>query len=158
QELGAVDGKNELTAVGRSLARLPVDPRVARMLLAAHELGCLREVAVIAAALSTQDPRERPLDAQQAADPMHRRFVDEKSDFLSRGKRWDYGSAAQGYRHANGESNLRLAQRLQREFLSVRRLREWADVREQLLEACRELKWKENEKPAAPEAIHRALL
>src|SRR5690606_18630433 len=141
QELGAVDEKNELTAVGRSLAKLPVDPRVARMLLAAHELGCLREVAVIAAALSTQDPRERPLDAQQAADQAHRRFADEKSDFVSLVKLWDYWTGAQRDRHANGESNRRLAQRLEREFLSVRRLREWADVREQLLEACRTLKW-----------------
>jgi len=158
QELGALDERHELTPVGRSLARLPVDPRVARMLLAAHELGCLREVAVIAAALSTQDPRERPLDAQQAADQMHRRFVDEKSDFLSLVKLWDYWTGAQRERHAHGESNRRLAQRLEREFLSVRRLREWADVREQLLEACRTLKWKENERPAAPDTIHRALL
>jgi ATP-dependent helicase HrpA len=157
-ELGAVDERNELTPVGRTLAKLPVDPRVARMLLAAHELDCLREAAVIAAALSTQDPRERPLDAQQAADQQHRRFADEKSDFVSFVKLWDYWSAAQRDRHAEGESNRRLAQRLEREFLSVRRLREWADVREQLLDACRTLKWKENERPAAPDAIHRALL
>ncbi|MCD6679062.1 MAG: ATP-dependent RNA helicase HrpA [Burkholderiaceae bacterium] len=157
-ELGAVDERNELTTVGRALAKLPVDPRVARMLLAAHELDCLREVAVIASALSAQDPRERPLDAQQAADQQHRRFADEKSDFASYVKLWDYWSAAQRERQANGESNRGLAQRLQREFLSVRRLREWADVREQLLDACRALKWKENERPAAHEPIHRALL
>jgi len=157
-ELGAVDERNELTSVGRTLAKLPVDPRVARMLLAAHELDCLREVAVIASALSTQDPRERPLDAQQAADQQHRRFADDKSDFASFVKLWDYWSAAQRDRQANGESNRGLAQRLQREFLSVRRLREWADVREQLLDACRTLKWKENERPAAHEPIHRALL
>ncbi len=157
-ELGAVDERNDLTAVGRVLAKLPVDPRVARMLLAAHELDCLREVAVIASALSTQDPRERPLDAQQAADQQHRRFADEKSDFVSFVKLWDYWLAAQRDRHANGESNRRLAQRLGREFLSVRRLREWADVHEQLLDACRALKWKENERPAPFEAIHRALL
>ncbi|HEY0878431.1 MAG TPA: ATP-dependent RNA helicase HrpA [Zeimonas sp.] len=158
QELGAVDDRNELTSIGRTLAKLPVDPRVARMLLAANDLGCLREVAIIASALSTQDPRERPLDAQQAADQRHRRFVDEKSDFVSFVKLWDYWSGAQRDRHANGESNRGLAQRLEREFLSVRRLREWADVHEQLLEACRTLKWKANESPAAPEAIHRALL
>ncbi len=157
-ELGAVDERNELTSVGRTLAKLPVDPRVARMLLAAHELDCLREVAVIASALSTQDPRERPLDAQQAADQQHRRFADEKSDFVSFVKLWDYWSAAQRDRQANGESNRRLAQRLEREFLSVRRMREWADVREQLLDACRSLKWKENGQPAPPEVIHRALL
>lgn len=158
QELGAVNDRNELEPVGRTLAKLPVDPRIARMLLAAHELGCLREAAVIASALSTQDPRERPLDAQQAADQQHRRFADAKSDFTSLVKLWDYWAGAQRDRHANGESNRGLAQRLGREFLSVRRLREWADVREQLLEACRGLKWKENERPAASEAIHRALL
>jgi len=158
QELGAVDERNELTPVGRTLAKLPVDPRVARMLLAAHELDCLREVVSIASALSTQDPRERPPDAQQAADQKHRRFADERSDFLSFVELWDYWSAAQRDRQANGESNRRLAQRMEREFLSPRRLREWADVREQLLDACRALKWKENERPATSEAIHRALL
>ncbi len=158
QELGAVDERQALTDVGRALARLPVDPRIARMLLAAHELDCLREVAVIASALSTQDPRERPIDAQQAADQAHRRFADEKSDFASCVKLWDYWTGAQRERHASGESNRKLAQRLEREFLSVRRLREWADVHEQLVEACRGLRWKENERPAPFDAIHRALL
>ena len=82
-ELNAVDERNELTPIGRELAKLPVDPRVGRMLLAARDRGCLHEVLIIAAALSVQDPRERPLEAQEAADDAHRRFADERSDFLS---------------------------------------------------------------------------
>ncbi|MCK6429504.1 MAG: ATP-dependent RNA helicase HrpA, partial [Burkholderiaceae bacterium] len=89
-ELNAVDGDNELTAVGRELARLPVDPRIGRMLLAARDNHALTEVLIIAAALSVQDPRERPLEAQQAADHAHRKFADEKSDFLSFVKLWNF--------------------------------------------------------------------
>ncbi len=157
-ELGALDERNALTAVGRALARLPVDPRLGRMLLAAHETACLHEVAVIAAALSTQDPRVRPPEAQQAADQCHRRFVEPGSDFLAWLKLWRYWRDAHDNRQSAGESQRRLAQRLEREFLSVRRLREWSDVRRQLLEACRTLKWTENETPASAEAVHRALL
>src|SRR5690554_8148146 len=82
EELHAVTPQQRLTASGRQLAQLAVDPRLARMLLAAAELGCLREVMIVASALSSQDPRERPADKQQAADQMHRRFWDEHSDFL----------------------------------------------------------------------------
>ena len=89
-ELNAVDARNDLTPIGHELAKLPLDPRVGRMLLAAREQQCLREVLVIAAALSVQDPRERPLEAQDAADNAHRRFVDEKSDFLSLVKLWAF--------------------------------------------------------------------
>ncbi len=158
RELGAVDDANALAETGRLLSTLPVDPTIGRMLIAARELGCLREVAVIAAALSTQDPRERPLDAQQAADQSHRRFADDQSDFASYLKLWEHWSVAQRDRQASGESNRRLAQRLEREFLSVRRLREWADVHAQLRDALRALRWHENERPASHESIHRALL
>jgi ATP-dependent helicase HrpA len=153
-ELGAVDEAQALTDVGRQLAQLPVDPRIGRMLLAAHRLDCLREVTLIAAALSSQDPRERPMDAQQAADQSHRRFADEKSDFVAYVKLWDYWAQAQ----AEKESNRRLAQRLEREFLSTRRLREWADVHAQLAEAVRVLKWRANVRAAGYDAIHQALL
>jgi len=153
-ELGAIDEYNDLTEVGRQLARLPVDPHVGRMLLAAHEGGCLREVLVIAAALSVQDPRERPLEAQQAADQQHRRFADEKSDFSGYLKLWDYWQQAQ----ADKESNRRLQQRLEREFLSPRRLREWADVHSQLSDAVAQLHWKPDASPASYEAVHQALL
>ncbi|MFO1196948.1 MAG: ATP-dependent RNA helicase HrpA [Burkholderiaceae bacterium] len=153
-ELGAADETNALTDVGRQLARLPVDPHVGRMLLAARDGGCLREMLVIAAALSAQDPRERPLDAQQAADQQHRRFADEKSDFVAFVKLWDYWQRAQ----ADKESNRRLQARLEREFLSPRRLREWADVHGQLADAVAELHWKANAEPASYEALHQALL
>jgi len=153
-ELGAVDEAQQLTDTGRQLSRLPVDPRVGRMLLAAHQLDCLREVTLIAAALSSQDPRERPMEAQQAADQSHRRFVDEKSDFVAYVKLWDYWAQAQ----ADKESNRKLAQRLEREFLSTRRLREWADVHAQLADAVRGLKWRTNSRPATHEPIHQALL
>ena len=153
-ELGAIDERNALTDVGRQLARLPVDPHVGRMLLAAHQGGCLREMLVIAAAMSVQDPRERPMDAQQAADQQHKRFADEKSDFSAYLKLWDYWHQAQ----ADKESNRRLQQRLEREFLSPRKLREWADVHRQLSDSVTQLHWKPNEVPAGYEAVHQALL
>ena len=153
-ELGAVDEAQTLTEVGRQLSLLPVDPRIGRMLLAARQFDCLREVTLIAAALSSQDPRERPMDAQQAADLSHRRFADEKSDFVAYVRLWDYWVQAQ----AEKESNRRLAQRLEREFLSTRRLREWADVHAQLADAVRGLKWHVNARPASHESLHQALL
>ncbi len=156
-ELGALDDAQQLTPIGRQLARLPVDPRMARMLLAARQGGCLREVLVIAAALSVQDPRERPLERQQAADEAHRRYADERSDFASFVKLWDAWQHAQDNR-APGESRRALAGRLEREFLSPRKLREWADVHGQLAEAVAELHWVPNTAPASYEALHRALL
>ena len=153
-ELGAVDERHQLTRIGVQLSRLPVDPRIGRMLLAAHEYNCLRELLIIAAALSVQDPRERPLEAQQAADQAHRRFADEHSDFLSWVKLWDYWQKAVSER----ESHRKLAQQLEREFLSVRKLREWADVHAQLTDAIATLNWKPNDNAATYEAVHRALL
>ncbi len=154
RELHALDDANQLTDTGRQLARLPLDPRVARMLLAGHELGSLREVLVIAAALSIQDPRERPIERQQAADQAHRRFADEKSDFGALIRLWDYWQQAQ----AEKESNRAITSRLEREFLSARRLREWADVHAQLTDAVRELRWRVHDTACGHEALHRALL
>jgi ATP-dependent helicase HrpA len=149
-ELGAVDENNELTAIGRELARLPLDPRVARMLVAAREEGCVEQVLVIAAALSIQDPRERPMDKAAAADERHKPFADERSDFLSLLKLWKFQS--QG-----------ASRRVCREsFLSYARLREWRDVHAQLRQAVEELDWKMSsanmEKPEGYRALHRALL
>jgi ATP-dependent helicase HrpA len=158
RELNAVDEAHGLTEVGRQLARLPTDPRIGRMLLAAHEGHCLREMLIVASALSSQDPRERPMTAQQAADQQHRRFADEQSDFLSLIKVWDYWHKAVADRAVTGESNRRLAARLEREFLSTRKLREWADVHGQLREAVAELRWRTNDAPAGYEPLHRALL
>jgi ATP-dependent helicase HrpA len=146
-ELGAVDDEKKLTPIGNELARLPLDPRVARMLVAAREEHCLAQVRIIAAALSVQDPRERPLERAAAADERHARFADEQSDFLAHLKLWKLQE----------EPGLR---RLCREnFLSYPRMREWRDVHAQLEQT---LEWAESfvwsEKPEGYRAIHRALL
>jgi ATP-dependent helicase HrpA len=153
-ELNAIDAQNQLTDIGRQLARLPVDPHIGRMLLAARDGQCLREMLIIAAALSSQDPRERPMDAQQAADQQHRRFADEQSDFLAMVRLWDYWHAA----IAQKESNRRLQTRLEREFLSPRKLREWSDVHAQLLETVEQMHWRLNATAATYDQLHQALL
>ena len=157
-ELGAMDDRQRLTPIGKQLARLPVDPRLARMLLAGHRTGCLNETLIITAALSVQDPRERPPTAQQAADQAHARFNVPQSDFLSWLKLWRYWQEQQATRRQRGESHRALANRMGREFLSIRKLREWADVISQLTELVRGLNWHINEDEAAPDVIHRALL
>ena len=141
-ELGAIDRTQQLTTIGRALARFPVDPRMARMLLAARDNGCLAEALVIVAALSTQDPRERPPTAQQAADQQHARFADPDSDFMALLALWRYWQGQVEHRGARQESHRALTQRLGREFLSVRRLREWADVHRQLSDLAREAGWR----------------
>ncbi len=172
-ELGAMTGQRELTRLGRQLARLPVDPRIARMLVAGHQLGCLADVMIVAAALSVQDPRERPPAQAQAADQAHARFADPGSDFVGWIRLWRYWQAQQDGRTARGESHRALAARLGREFLSIRRLREWADVHAQLGDIVRDLRWTVDEVAAAdpsarsdrtdagdsaPDRLHRALL
>jgi len=158
-ELNAVDEYNELTPVGRELARLPVDPRVGRMLLAARERHCLHEVLVIAAALSVQDPRERPLAAQEAADAAHRKWASDRSDFLAFLKLWSFVHD----RIEHKKSNRKLTDELHGNFLSARRVREWRDVHSQLTTLVAELGWKPNaplDLAQAPafEAVHLALL
>ncbi|MGE5490626.1 MAG: ATP-dependent RNA helicase HrpA, partial [Actinomycetota bacterium] len=154
QELGALDEHNQLTNVGHSLAKLPLDPRIARMIAAGRDEGCLKEVLVIAAALSAQDPRERPQERQQAADERHKKFADEKSEFLSWLKLWDW------YRHEleHKKSNKKLVEACHDNFLSALRMREWREVHSQLHSQVSELGWKENELPGTYEAIHRSLL
>jgi ATP-dependent helicase HrpA len=158
-ELNAVDDLNELTPVGRELARLPVDPRVGRMLLAARERHCLHEVLVIASALSVQDPRERPLSAQEAADAAHRKWASERSDFLTFLRLWNFVHE----RIEHKKSNRKLTDELHENFLSARRVREWRDVHTQLVTVVAELGWKANaplDLAQAPafEAVHLALL
>jgi ATP-dependent helicase HrpA len=157
-ELGAVDEHDELTAVGRELARLPLDPRVARMLVAARVEGCLEQVLVIAAALSVQDPRERPLERQRAADERHARFADERSDFLGFLKLWRFFHAELEHK----KSNRKLAQTCRDQFLSVARMREWRDIHGQLHATVSDLGWRNSSadpgKPEGYRAIHRALL
>ena len=153
-ELGAVDDRRNLTAVGAELARLPLDPRIGRILLAAREQHCLHEALIIAAALSVQDPRERPAEQAQAADTAHQRYADERSDFLSFVKLWD----AMQERVEHKKSNRRFADDLRAEFLNARRVREWFDVHAQLHPIVAELGWRVNTSPATYEQVHRALL
>ncbi len=153
-ELGAVDEANELTATGRRLARFPIDPRVARMILAAERENCLAEMLVIAAVLEVNDPRERPFERAEAADRAHLRFHDEQSDFMSLLKLWEYFEEAIGER----KSNRKLAQDLRDQFLSQRRLREWRDVHRQLSALVGEMHMRVNEKAATYEQVHRALI
>ena len=154
QELGGLDDDNKLTKVGEALARLPLDPRIGRMLVAARDLGCLSEVLIIAAGLSTQDPRERPQERQQAADEKHKLFADEKSEFLSWVKLWAWFRNAVEHK----KSNKQLVDSCHAHFLSYLRLREWREVHGQLHAMVTELGWKENGIPGTYEAIHQALL
>jgi ATP-dependent helicase HrpA len=154
QELGAVDDSNQLTQLGRQLAKLPLDPRVGRMILAARDNAALSEVLVIAAALSVQDPRDRPLEAQDAADNAHKKFADDKSEFLSYLKIWKWFEEAIEHK----KSNKQLMDNCRANFLSQLRLREWREVHSQLLTLVREQGWRLNELPATYEQLHTALL
>ncbi|HAN68748.1 MAG TPA: ATP-dependent RNA helicase HrpA [Halieaceae bacterium] len=158
QELGAVSARGKLTALGRQMAKLPIDPRLARMVLAGQDRGCLEEVLVIAAALAIQDPRERPADKQAQSDQMHARFRHERSDFMAWLSLWRY---YEEQRQALSQSQLRKL--CQREFLSFLRMREWRDMHAQLRMACRQLGLRAaGELPASGEepfeSVHRALL
>ncbi|MFM0210345.1 ATP-dependent RNA helicase HrpA [Paraburkholderia sediminicola] len=153
-ELGAVDDDNQLTPLGRELARLPLDPRVGRMILAARDQQALKEVLIIASALSVQDPRDRPIEAQEQADQAHRRFADERSEFLQWLKIWNWFEEA----IAHKKSNRQLQDECRKNFLSQLRLREWRDVHSQLLTVVREHGWRLNEAEATFEQIHLALL
>ncbi|KER66835.1 ATP-dependent helicase [Burkholderia cepacia] len=153
-ELGAVDDDNALTPLGRELARLPLDPRVGRMILAARDQQSLREVLIIASALSVQDPRDRPIEAQEQADQAHRRFADERSEFLQWLKIWAWFEEAVAHK----KSNRQLVDACRQNFLSHLRLREWRDVHSQLLTVVREHGWRLNEVEATYEQVHLALL
>lgn len=138
-ELGAVKDDHSLTEIGRKLARLPVDPRIARIIWAAQEENCLGEVLIIASALEVQDPRERPLEKQQQADESHKRFADEDSDFLAELKLWDF------YHKLKGElSKGQLHKACHQNFLSWTRMREWVDVHAELVEIVNESIGKQN--------------
>jgi ATP-dependent helicase HrpA len=152
----AVVTDRRLTKVGRQLARLPIDPRMARMVVEADRHGCVREVMVIAAALSIQDPRERPAEHRQAADEMHRRFaVDEaaSSDFIAFVKLWDYLRARQ--QELTGNQFRRLCRS---EYLNYLRVREWQDVFSQLRQVTGQLGIRAGAEAAHPDHIHQALL
>ncbi|HTR56788.1 MAG TPA: ATP-dependent RNA helicase HrpA [Casimicrobiaceae bacterium] len=159
-ELGAVDARNAITPLGRELAKLPVDPRIGRMIIAGKEGGCLAEMLVIASALAVPDPRDRPLEKQQAADQAHLRFRDERSDFLSLIALWQFFGDALATKRSHRE----LLAQCRAQFVSFLRLNEWRDLHRQLSEQLSELGWRWRD--ALPEkidaagyaTIHRALL
>ncbi len=154
QEVHALDKSGKLTAVGQQLAKLPVDPKLARMLIAAKELSCLNEVSIIVSGLSVQDPREKPSDKMQQADAKHAEFIAEGSDFLSFLNIWK--TFEERKKHL---SNNQLRKWCKQNFLSYVRLREWQDVHTQIAQVIKgELKFKLNSTEASYEAIHQALL
>ncbi len=158
EELGAFnaqasDPKKRLTKMGRQLARLPIDPRLARMVLEAPKLGCLKEVMVIASALSIQDPRERPSDKQQASDEKHKRFHDKESDFLAFVNMWSYLKEQQAELTGN-----QFRKQCKKDFLNYLRVREWQDVYFQVSQVMKELDVKINDQEGNYQSIHTALL
>ncbi|PWT70231.1 MAG: ATP-dependent RNA helicase HrpA, partial [Proteobacteria bacterium] len=153
-ELNAVDEYKRLTPVGAQLAKLPIDPRLGRMIVAAREEGCLAEMLVIAAGLAVQDPRDRPMDKQEQADTAHAQFADDRSEFLGLLKLWAFFDEALKHR----KSNRKLAQACRENFLSFVRLREWRDLHGQLHALVSEMGWHPSDKPASTDSIHRALL
>lgn len=158
-ELGAVDDANELTPIGAELARLPLDPRVGRMILEARGRGALHEVLVIASALALQDVRDRPLDLQAQADQQHAKFDDEKSEFSGYLRLWQWLDEARGGHGKDHKlSNRQYEQLLRQNFINVRRVREWRDVHSQLLTVVTEHKWRLNDQPASYEALHKSML
>jgi len=154
RELGAIAGEQQLTANGRLMARLPLDPRISRIIIESSALGSAREITILAAALSIQDPRVRPPDKEHKADEVHRQFVDKKSDFLTLLNIWNTFFVP----GEEAPSKSRLSRFCKAHFLSWQRMREWMDVHEQISRLLRESKSvHHNELPASYEAIHIAL-
>ncbi|PWI34755.1 ATP-dependent RNA helicase HrpA [Vibrio albus] len=158
EELGAIndkvqDPKKRLTTIGRKLSRLPIDPRLARMVIEAPSHGCLKEVMIIASALSIQDPRERPSDKQQSSDDKHRRFFDKESDFITFVNLWDYIQKQQKALTGN-----QFRKQCKQEYLNYLRIREWQDVYFQLHQVMREMDTKLNDEPGSYQGIHSALI
>lgn len=152
-ELGAVDAHRRLTAIGQQLSRLPIDPRIGRMILAADQENCLHEMLIIAAALEVQDVRDRPVDKQKQADEAHAKFAHDDSDFLTYLNLWDF---YHGLRDKLSRSQIRRA--CQQNFLSFMRIREWQDVHRQLMQLTSEIGLKTSARKNDSDAIHRALL
>ncbi|MDD2918526.1 ATP-dependent RNA helicase HrpA [Rhodoferax sp.] len=157
-ELGAVDDANELTATGQELAKLPLDPRVGRMILEARTREALDEVLVIASALSVQDVRDRPMEAQQQADQAHAKFDDEKSEFSGYLRLWKWINDGKGGEGQHKLSNRQYEQLLRQNFVSMRRVREWRDIHSQLHTVVAEHKWRLNTVPASYEQLHLSML
>jgi ATP-dependent helicase HrpA len=165
-ELGAVDDDNEITRLGMDLARLPLDPRVGRMILEAKDRQALDEVLVIAASLSVQDVRDRPIDQQQQADTKHKQFDDERSEFMGTLKLWkwlDESRGGHGHHEPGAPEVHKLSHRkyeslLRENYINPRRVREWKDVYSQLHTVVAEHNWRLNASPATYEQVHLSLL
>ncbi|QBF84301.1 ATP-dependent RNA helicase HrpA [Shewanella maritima] len=156
EELQAVKKRKAdlvLTPLGRNLSKIPLDPRLARMVIEANELGCLHETLVVTSGLSIQDPRERPIDKKQAADECHRRFNDKDSDFSSWLLLWDHIKDSKRELSAS-----QFRKRCRDEYLAYLRVREWQDLYTQTRQAVHDLKWKLNDNAADYESLHKAIL
>ncbi|MBX2857226.1 MAG: ATP-dependent RNA helicase HrpA [Cellvibrionaceae bacterium] len=153
EELQAVDRRGHITRVGRLLQKIPLDPRMARAMVDAQRYDCLNEMLIVVSALSLQDPRERPNEKRQAADEKHRRFWDEKSDFIAYVNLWRY---VEEQRQQLSSSQFRKL--CKKDYLNFMRLKEWRDLHRQLRLVCKDLKYAENKEPANYENLHRALL
>ncbi|TVQ62545.1 MAG: ATP-dependent RNA helicase HrpA [Phycisphaerales bacterium] len=152
-ELGAIDERRELTAIGERLAKLPIDPRVGRMLLAGAEAGCVTEVLIIASALAAQDPRDRPMDQRHEADAAHEKFASEDSDFIALLKIWRF---YHDLKEKLGSSQLKKA--CKANFISYVRMREWIETHRQLRGLIVEMGFEPNRKETDPSVVHEALL
>ncbi|HEY1398559.1 ATP-dependent RNA helicase HrpA [Roseateles sp.] len=157
-ELGAVDERNELTPMGHELSKLPLDPRVGRMILEARQRDALSEVLVIASALSGQDVRDRPMEQQQQADEKHKKFDDEKSEFMGYLKLWKWLGESKGGEGEHKLSNRKQEQLLRDNFVNPRRVREWRDIYSQLHTVIAEHGWRLNGAPATYEQVHLSML
>ncbi|MDP3822663.1 MAG: ATP-dependent RNA helicase HrpA [Burkholderiales bacterium] len=157
-ELGAVDDFNELTAIGRELSRLPLDPRVGRMILEARDRQALTEVLIIASAFSVQNVRDRPVENAQAADAAHKKFDDERSEFLGDLKLWKWLEDSKGGQGEHKVSQRKQEQLLRDNFISPRRVREWRDIHSQLHTVVAEHQWRLNGAPATYEQLHLSML
>ncbi|MEO1924406.1 MAG: ATP-dependent RNA helicase HrpA [Gammaproteobacteria bacterium] len=153
QEINALDKQDNLTSIGRRVARFPLDPRHARLLLAANEFNCLNEMLIIVGVLSIQSPRERPIDKQQKSDESHQQFDDENSDFLWFVNLWYFYQ-----KQTKKLSQNKLRKLCQQNFLSYMRMREWADIHRQLRHVCTEMKFSINTEPATYQNVHCAIL
>ncbi|MBL8855620.1 MAG: ATP-dependent RNA helicase HrpA [Planctomycetaceae bacterium] len=152
-EIGAIDEKGDLTPTGRQLGKLPIDPRIGRMILEAAQQGCLDEILIIAAAIEVQDPRVRPVELAQAADQAHRQFQDKRSDFMSYLKVWQFY-----HEEKEKKSKTQFRKFLHSNFISPERMQQWIDVHRQLRQVVRELKLPLAVAPTNYASIHRSLL
>jgi ATP-dependent helicase HrpA len=169
QDLGALDSTGSLTATGRELARLPIEPRLGRMLVEAKQRGCLAEALVIVAALSVPDPRERPMELREAADRAHAKFDDEHSDFVALLNVWRWFQRINGEGEDEKLSHRKQVQSCREHFLNWLRLREWRDIHRQLIDTLKDLGWKvptaqlvriptPKAEPVLYEQLHRSLI